>query len=411
MVHVEDAILLCAAHPRPAAERRGRLARLLAAPPDWPRLLHQAERHGMTALLHSRLAGLPPALVPDAARATLARGARRQLVWNLTLHRELIRLLGELNRAGIRVMPLKGSLLADQLWGDLGLRPTSDIDLLVPGAEGAAAERTLANAGCRRMPEAEQGADYHVSYAAEGAGAGQVVVELHRDLAERHATRLDVEEVWASARRTPWQGREIWTMAPADLFLYLCLHAVKDGLGSLTLLVDIALAAEQFGDAVRWPELADRVRAARLRTPVYQTLLLTRSLLGGPIPPEFLSAIRPPRGPSWIASQALLRWRGGVLHARPELLVGPVMAVLLMLWEDSLAGRLRHLRRSLAPPASLRARRMSLAPSSSAVRWYPAWLAHVAIELARQVAGALRPPPRGRGPSCPRPPQGGSGSG
>ena len=55
------------------------------------------------------------------------------------------------------------------------------------------AEATLEALGYARRPDAEQGADYHTIFTARG-----VDVELHRDLGERHASRLDVETVWSS---------------------------------------------------------------------------------------------------------------------------------------------------------------------------------------------------------------------
>jgi hypothetical protein len=92
----------------------------------------------------------------------------------------------------------------------------------------------------------------------------------------------------------------------------------------------------------------------------------------------------------------LFRWRGGVLHSPPASLTGPLMAFLMFLWEDSLRGKLRHLRRNLFPSASLRARWTSLPPSSSIFRWYPVWLWHVCSQLTRQLA--VRSKPKSTGP-------------
>ena len=334
------------------------------------------------------MVGRPAAGLPAAVRAALAQGARECLVRNLCLHRELLRLLGELNRAGVPVIPLKGSFLAHELYGDLALRPMSDIDLLVRPEDVPRSDAVLRATGCIRATE--QGADYHTSYVTRDGGDAGVVVELHHHLAERHTARLDIRSVWASASRIGWEGREIWTMALPDLFLYLCLHAAKDGLASLRSLLDIVLVAERCRDTLPWGALVHTVQAAGIRNPVYTTLAEARGLLEAPVPPEFLRAIRPSWGLGWPLSRALLRWRGGVLHVPPALLVGPVMAILMLLWEDSLRGRLRHVRRNLFPSASLRARWIPLAAPSSGLVGSLLWLRQAGRELTGQVTARSR---------------------
>lgn len=390
---IEDQVLLCGAHPRLSWERRDRLAYLLALPLDWSRLLEQADRHGMAPLLYHHLQGMPAVGIPEVVLAALASRARESLVRNLRLHHELIRLLGEFNRASLPVMPLKGSLLADLLYGDLSLRPMADIDLLVKPEDMEKAEQVLLGAGCTRLPASDQGAEYHVSYVTDGGGGAHILVELHLELGESHIARLDVGEVWASASRVTWDGREIWTMAPPDLLLYLCLHAVKDGLACLLPLLDIALAIERFGEILPWENLVGKVKAAHIRMPVSLSLLQSRRLLGAPLPPEFLSRIQPSRSISWLLGRALLRWRGGVLHVAPDLLVGPIMALLLFFWEDSLRGKLRHLRRNLFPSPSLRARWISTPSSSSVFRWYLAWLWQALSQFTRQLGARSKSGP------------------
>lgn len=291
-------------------------------------------------------------------------------------------------------MPLKGPFLADLLYGDLALRPMSDIDLLVRLEDLAKGEQALLRAGYMRSLPPEHEADlYHHSYATDGGSGANVLVELHWDLAKSHTARLDVREIWASASRGTWEGQEIWTMALPDLFLYLCFHAVRKGLGPLWRVLDIALAVERFGKILPWEELVEKVRAAQIRMPVYLSLLQSRELLGASVPPGFLAAIRPARRIGWLLGQALFTWRGGVLHAHPALLEGPMMAFLMFLWEDSLRGKLRHLHRNLFPSASLRARWTSLPPSSSVFRWYPVWLWQVCSQLTRQLAARSKSRP------------------
>jgi hypothetical protein len=394
LLTVEDQLLLSAAHPILSAERQQRITRLLAREPDWPRLAAGAERHGLGSILHGHLRWLDAGGVPPAIRESLARSARACVAWNLRLRHALDGLLGAFARAAIDVMPLKGPVLADRLYPDPLLRSTGDLDVLVRRADDAAAEALLEALGYRRLPEPEQGATYHTRFASgEADAAGDVVVEVHRELGESHVSRPDVEAVWASASRTVWAGQPIWSMALPDLVLYLCFHATKDGLASLRALLDVALLVDRHGEELAWDALATRVKSAHLASPVYLALSQSRALLDAPVPAAVLDDLRP-RGLGWRLGQRVLGWRGGVLHAPDELLVGPVMAVLMMLWEDAPRGRRRHLRRNLLPSASVRARWTGAGPAAAWLGWYPILLR----EAARQARRRLRA--RGRDIPC-----------
>jgi putative nucleotidyltransferase-like protein len=376
-----DEILLAAAHPVTSPPRAERLARLLTPEVDWPTLIEHLDRHGVAPVAYGHFGALPPAAIPPDARRLLAARARAVVANDLCLRHELGRLLAAFSRARVDVMPLKGPVLADQLYPAPWLRPSGDLDLLVRMHEAAAAERVLEALGYARRPDAEQGADYHTIFTADG-----VEVELHRDLGEAHVSRPDVDAVWAAAAPGEWDGHPIWRMAVPDQLVYLAFHAVKDGLASVRSLVDITLLVEQHREALPWPTLVARVRAARLAPVIYLALGESRALLGAPVPDHVVAALRP-RHAGWALAQRLFRWRGGVLHVADDLLVGPFMAVLMLLWEDTPRARLRHLRRNLLPAARLRRRW-----TSDATPWvlaYPVWAARAVSDLVRQASGIV----------------------
>lgn len=361
--------------------RRAALAAALRPDVAWSALVAQASRHGVAPIVHGHLHALGADRTPPEALDALAGAARACVALNLRLRDELSRLLAAFSRAGIPALPLKGPVLADLLYPAPLLRTTGDLDVLVPAADAVRAGRALEAIGYARSADAEQGADYHTIYTRE---AGAVVVELHHALGERHVSGLDAQALWRAATRTSWRGQPAWKMALPDLLLYLAFHAVKDGLASLRALVDITLLVERHRDELPWAALADRATAAHLGPAVYLALGQARGLLGAPVPETFLEAVRP-RHPGWGLAQRLFRWRGEVLHAREPLLVGPFMAVLMLLWEDSARARRRHLGRNLLPSPRLRARWTSAPASASWLVWYPAWIAHAVRGLARQL--------------------------
>jgi hypothetical protein len=397
----EDALLLAAIDPRLTVEQHADLARLFTLSVDWTCLVAQADRHDVTPLLYLRLQQFPSGTVPQEVHIRLARRTYACLAWNLYLHRVLRRLLMLFNQAQVPVMPLKGLLLAELLYGDCTLRPTNDLDLLVRDEDLEQAVRLLLAAGCRRhfSPEQESGL-YHYLFSFSSGDGTDVLVELHRDFTSRHLARLDVQKVWATASPQIWEECVVWSLKIDDLFLYLCTHATRDGLGSIKHLLDIVLLIERFQASWCWTDLAKTVLDTRIQTPVWLSLRQCQKLFPVTIPREFLDAIRPARRLGFIMGHALFTWRGGTLHSPLASLRSPMGTILAFLWEDSWRGRIRHLRRMLLPTAGLRARRTGLPTVTSAIRGYPRWLWCACCQLAEQI-GTLRRVRRARKSDAP----------
>lgn len=82
---------------------------------DWPRLLDEARDHGLLTLLHESLVASGIAVPEFFHEAAIAQWASAQI-----LAAGLESTLDALK--GITVMPLKGPMLAEELYGDPALR-------------------------------------------------------------------------------------------------------------------------------------------------------------------------------------------------------------------------------------------------------------------------------------------------
>src|SRR2546427_3488849 len=202
----EDRTLLGAAHPVLPPDEQERLAHCFTQPLSWPDLLADAERHGVVALLHRHVVALDALGSPPHVHEGLALRARTCVAWNLRLRHALGRLLAAFDRAGLAVMPLKGPVLADQLYPDPVLRATADLDLLVRHDDVVVAESLLESHGYRRLPAHEQSADYHTLFMSERSEAGTGGVEVHRGLGGRPVSGLDGGAILNPGAPTAWPG-------------------------------------------------------------------------------------------------------------------------------------------------------------------------------------------------------------
>lgn len=213
-------------------------------PPDWNRLFELAERHGVQPLLHKALSSAGE-LVPPTRRDLLERAILNNLHKALFLSRELIRITQCLEQRGIQVLPYKGLALAETLYGDIALRQSGDIDLLIlpeslpeireaVGALGyvtrvhfsSAHEREFMNSG------------YELSF---DGPAGPNLLEVQWAIQPRfYAVDLGIEEVFSRSVASSVAGRDIKTPCPEDLFIILSLHAAKHVWARLIWICDLA---------------------------------------------------------------------------------------------------------------------------------------------------------------------------
>lgn len=217
----------------PALEAR--CAALLAGALDWDKVLAGAA--GLLPLLHRHLSR--PALapfVPAEVQADLAEAYRRTSLQNLRKQGLLRRILLAAREAGVPVLLLKGAFLAPWVYGDLGLRPMNDLDLLCRKEDEAALTGLLEGLGAvKALAPEDPGLEVSPLRKAVLEKTGHPPawwfpklcrVEVHYHLLAEHlpddgALRA---ALWDQAQVRDWDGLEVRGLGPAHLALHLAAH-------------------------------------------------------------------------------------------------------------------------------------------------------------------------------------------
>jgi len=98
---------------------------------DWNYFLKLAvERHRLTGSVYKNLKIHATGLVPDSVCEYLKQQCQKNAYQMMHKAAELVRLTTLFTEAGIRVLPYKGPVLAIQLFGDLSMRRSGDLDAL-----------------------------------------------------------------------------------------------------------------------------------------------------------------------------------------------------------------------------------------------------------------------------------------
>lgn len=291
---------------------------------DWKRVARIARRQRVQGLVHaglSRTAIARPTEIPESLAEAARNIARRGLVQAV----ESGRLQSLLDAARIPNLVLKGAAVEMLAYGRLGRKDAWDIDLLVSPADVESARKVLKDAGYALVqPENLSAAQFRtfIQLARECEFSHRqngITVELHWGLADG-PTLLPGMSVASSAQLvTVTDTLRLRTLAPEELFAYLCVHGAMHGWSRLKWLADLAaLVAAESPEMVE--QLYRRSRALGAGLCSAQALLLCERLLSASIPPALLDELRRSRRAAWLVRIALKTMIGGVereLEARP----------------------------------------------------------------------------------------------
>jgi hypothetical protein len=207
---------------------------------DWPAVIDLAREHLILPVVARVLddAGTAPAGLNASAR-TIARS-------NLALAAELLRLLEIFESAGVEAVPIKGPALAEQVYGDVGLRTFYDLDVLIR-REDVLRTRGLLEARGYQLTSALH---WNSPSAALRARDSQltfehpdrrVPIDVHWSLLPNYfPPALKAGDVWPNLRTAKFAGHTVLALAPEHLLLFLAVHAAKHQWERLQWICDIA---------------------------------------------------------------------------------------------------------------------------------------------------------------------------
>ncbi len=260
---------------------------------DWRRVTFSAGSHGVLQLVYRQLKSAD-GIAPDALAPMRAEFYGNALN-NLHLARELARLVNLFSAQSIAAIAFKGPVLALQAWGDVALRQFNDLDLLVHPADAARAVEVLIADGYaaltfdRQHPELSIARRCEDEFMRPGSAA---MIDLHWELNPSYFAHGPMAaEVWERSASMRVEGADVKTLGPADLVLFLAVHATKHGWINLGWICDFNSAMRALPDA-EMPTIAEAARRSGCPRMLLLAIALAAEVLDAPIPPAFGDPIR-----------------------------------------------------------------------------------------------------------------------
>jgi hypothetical protein len=325
----EEELLLCCARTDIGSDTAERMQCLCRGQIDWDYLIGAASAHGVKPLLCSALTNSCPEAVPNHILGQLQRYLQANSLKNLFLSRELIRLLGALEKIGVTAIPWKGPVLAATAYGNVALRQFGDLDILVREQDAIRAKDMFLSSG------------YHLQYqgSAENLVAfhnlrqvvelvrddGRVVVELQWAItSQTFYFPLDPASLWEQVETVSLNGTPVCNLSPEDLLIVLCVHGAKHHWANLRWICDIAELLRAYSKRIDWARVMNRARALGGARMLALGLHLAHDLVGAKMPMDVLQQIQGEPKLAFLAAEVRARlFSGGWLMAvdRPNFYV------------------------------------------------------------------------------------------
>jgi len=368
----EGALLLACARRFVQQDQSDTVRAALRDDLDWPEVLRMAGHHSMMPLLYWVLELESPNSTPQELRDRFQDHAR----CNLLQTAELMRVLDLLAQNRIPAVPIKGPVLARWAYGNLALRSFLDLDLLIRREYVPLAKEVLTKEGYRLKSDIHwssasaylRSKDSQLSFTRAENG---VSVDLHwRLLPDYFAPSFDGGEVWENLVSVSLGGRDVPSLSPEHLLLFLCAHGSKHRWECLGWICDVALVLKRV--EVDWVRLLLLARQAHIERMVLLGLRLASDLFDSGLPANVRDRIDADSAVVALASE--VRRTLLTIHTGARSQVDKGLINLRML--ERLLDKLRFLRGLLITPTEAEWRDLRLPPALYLL-YYPYRLARL----------------------------------
>lgn len=204
-------------------------------------------------------------------------------------------------------MPIKGPVLAQQLYGDTSLRHFTDLDILIRAEdfhqsyEILKKEQFVAETPINTKEETwllQADSEYRFIYQGD-------LLEIHWGIAEKGVQYpLKEDQLWNNPYPINLNGRKVFSLSLENLFLMLCIHGTKHLWSKLIWIADLT----QFTYAnpeIDWFDILDHAKEIGFYRIACLGLFLAERLGGAQLPGEISMEIRSDQKIDLLAKKAI----------------------------------------------------------------------------------------------------------
>ena len=260
---------------------------------DWSKIIRLAYQNGVAPLLYKSLTSTFQETVPQDVLIQLKEYYLFNLQTNLFLTNEIVTILRIFSEKEIQIIPYKGSVLTESIYGNIGLRQFSDLDIIVHKNDIKKAKQVLLSQGYRlTWPKIQLSEKQETSHIQEKYNYqfiredDEVIVELHWSVTPNYFSfPQDSEWLWRRLELVTLSGKPVYTFTPEDYLLILCVHGGNHCWIRLNWICDISEIIKK-NPLLKWEQLLAESASQGCERMLLLGLLLSHDLLGTDLPDE-----------------------------------------------------------------------------------------------------------------------------
>jgi hypothetical protein len=285
---------------------------------NWDTFLQLAKHHRVFPVIYKKLKDSSyEKYIPTSVLQPLFKEYQKNIFRMLYFSGETENLSKLFADNKIRTLFLKGPVLAADLYGDISLRTSADLDILIPIEKLNYAEDILLNQGYIKddyiltVLNDWKWRHHHITFFHPDK---KIKVEIHWRFNPGPAKEPKFNELWNRKRVSKLTKFPVYTLGFEDLFLFLVSHGARHGWSRLRWLADIDKMIEVGLD---WDVTIELLRKNKYQHVGGQALILSSQLLNTKAPLEMNEILNGKR-PKQLALDALFYIKQMVnLHTNP----------------------------------------------------------------------------------------------
>lgn len=269
---------------------------------DWRLFLDLVHHHRCQPIIYLKLKDMPQTIVPLEIIQALQQTYTKNTFKMLQLSGEMEQISKLFAENEIKTLFLKGPALAHHLYGDISLRTSKDLDVLVREKDLAKVDALLLASGYVKdgapfLLNGTKRKTHHVEYVHLQK---KIQIEIHWRLHNPPVKEPSFDELWQRKRRSALTSSPVFFLGEEDLFLHLVVHGARHGWFRLRWLVDMDKVFQKKLDYQQVKVLMKKLGYAHL---VGQAMILSSQLLDTPVNKELKATTEGSR-PTKLAKKA-----------------------------------------------------------------------------------------------------------
>lgn len=256
---------------------------------DWDLFLVLVNHHRVYPLIYLKMKNIENKIIPSQVLRILHKKYKENTFKMLLLSAEMESISKIFTEKNIRLLFLKGPVIAEDIYGDISLRTSKDLDILIPTNDLSKADKLMLYHGYKREQsivsfDKWRWMTHHVTYYHPQK---EVQIEIHWRLHPAPGKEPSFDDLWKRKRVSTLTTYRVHFLGKEDLLTYLVSHGARHGWFRLRWLVDI--------DKIIRKKIDNKENISLLlkeyvhNNYIGQAIVLANKLLNTPIPEEINS--------------------------------------------------------------------------------------------------------------------------